>query len=157
VPTLYHGSNRLFEQPALNEARDRRDFGMGFYTTTLKSQAEDWAKSMATRQGGDPYLYTFEFSPSDDLTVKEFPEISVEWLELVKANRVLGGVQHIFDVVIGPVANDNTMRTIANYVAGIYDAEEAMRRLRYFDVNDQVSLHTPRAMTCLQLKDREYV
>lgn len=36
------------------------------------------------------------------------------------------------------------------------DAEEAMRRLRYFKVNDQVSFHTPRAIQQLTLKDCEH-
>jgi hypothetical protein len=112
---------------------------------------------MTTRLGGEPYLYVFEFQSANELTMKEFPEISVEWLELVKANRLLGGIQHNFDVVIGPVANDNTMRTIAAYVAGLYEAAEAMRRLRYFKANDQVSLHTLKAMRLLELKGREHV
>jgi len=155
--TLYHGSNRLFDRPDLAEARQRRDFGVGFYTTTLRSQALDWAKSVTSRWGGQPYLYVFAFDPPTGLAIKEFPEINLEWLDLVKANRMSGGVQHSFDVVIGPVANDNTMRTIAGYVAGIYEADEAMRRLRHFRANDQVSLHTPRALSGLTLKGRERV
>ena len=155
--TLFHGSNTLFDRPDLAKARDYRDFGLGFYTTTLKSQAEDWAKSTVVRFGGEPYLYTLELDLTDELRVKEFPEINLEWLDLVKANRMLGGTQHNFDVVIGPVANDNTMRTIAAYVAGLYDAEEAMRRLRYFKTNNQVSLHTDKAMRLLDMKGCEHV
>jgi len=146
----------LFDYPSLEKARNRRDFGLGFYTTTLKSQAEDWAKNMTVRFGGEPYLYTYELELSGQLAVKEFPEISVEWLELVKDNRMLGGIHHSFDVVIGPVANDNTMRTIAAYVSGLYEAEEAMRRLRYFKMNNQVSIHTQRAMELLRLKRSEH-
>jgi hypothetical protein len=157
LPTLYHGSNTLFDHPDLRAGRDRRDFGLGFYTTTLRSQAEDWARSVAERFGGRPRLYIFEFAPTADLVVKEFPEIDVEWLDMVKANRLLGGLRHDFDVVIGPVADDNTMRTISLYVAGLYDAEEAMRRLRHFKTNDQVSLHTRRALDRLALKGREHV
>jgi len=154
---LFHGSNVLFDRPTLEKARNRRDFGVGFYTTTLKSQAENWARNMTVRFGGEPYLYTCEFELSDQLAVKEFQDINVEWLELVKENRMLGGIQHDFDVVIGPVANDNTMRTIAAYVSGLYEAEEAMRRLRYLKMNNQVSIHTQRAMEFLCLKGHEHV
>jgi len=35
MPILFHGSNVEFEIPTLEKAHDRRDFGMGFYTTTL--------------------------------------------------------------------------------------------------------------------------
>ena len=154
---LFHGSNHLFDRPDLGAGRDHRDFGRGFYTTTLRSQAEDWAKSVTARFGGEPYVYALEFERAPYLRVMEFTEICVEWLDLVKANRMQGGVQHDFDVVIGPVANDNTIRTISLYVAGVYDAEEAMRRLRYFTANNQVSLHTERAMALLRLRERTRV
>jgi len=36
VLTLYHGSNISFETPSLAYARDKRDFGVGFYTTLLR-------------------------------------------------------------------------------------------------------------------------
>jgi len=156
MPVLFHGSNVEFEIPTLDRSRDKRDFGMGFYTTTVKTQAEEWAKHMVVRFGGQPYIHTFELN-YDDLAVKEFPGINLEWLELVKVNRTLGGIQHDFDVVIGPVANDYTMQTIQRYIDGVYEAEEAMRRLRYAKVNDQVSLHTPRAMALLISKGYEYV
>jgi hypothetical protein len=150
LPLVYHGSNVLFDQPDLAKARAGRDFGQGFYTTTIRSQAEEWATTAAARLGGLPYVYEFDLSLTAELRVLEFPGMSVEWLEMVKTNRVARGLHHDYDVVMGPVANDNTMRTIALYVAGTYDAEEAMRRLRYFKANNQVSLHTPRAMAMLE-------
>jgi len=155
--TLYHGSNLVFDRPDLNAARSYRDFGLGFYTTTLRSQAEDWARTVSKRFGGEPHLYTFTFEVTPELVVKEFPGICVEWLDMVKTNRLSGGVQHGFDVVIGPVANDNTIRTVSLYVAGVYSAEEAMMRLRYFQANDQLSIHTRRALQHLTLKGRENV
>jgi hypothetical protein len=153
---LYHGSNRRFDTPDLGKARSGRDFGVGFYTTTLRTQAAEWAQVISDRLGGEPHLYTFDFNPTG-LRMLAFPKISLEWLELVKANRQAGGTQHDYDAVTGPVANDDTMRTIALYVSGVYGADEAMRRLRYFKPNDQVSLHTPAAMSRLETKGRERV
>ena len=153
--SLYHGSNTLFETPDLAFARDKRDFGIGFYTTLLRSQACEWAKNMFERYGGAAsYIYSFELDESD-LSVLSFPEISVDWLEMVKENRLQGGIQHDYDIVMGPVANDNTLRTVSLYVAGVYDAQDAMKRLRYFKANNQVSLHTEKAMHRLVLKERE--
>lgn len=37
---------------------------------------------------------------------------SKEWLEFIKENRNKGGLSHEYDVVIGPVADDNTMETV---------------------------------------------
>ena len=78
-----------------------------------------------------------------------------EWLEFVKENRSKGGVQHEYDVVIGPVADDDTMETIQLYIANILTAEEAVERLRYNKVNNQVSFHTKKAINHLKLVRRE--
>ena len=37
--TLYHGSNQDFTVVDLSKSKDKRDFGKGFYTTTIKEQA----------------------------------------------------------------------------------------------------------------------
>jgi hypothetical protein len=49
------------------------------------------------------------------------------------------------------VANDKTARTIALYIAGIIDADEAIKRLQFNQINDQVSLHTPAVLSHLKI------
>ncbi|MDR1189088.1 MAG: DUF3990 domain-containing protein [Bifidobacteriaceae bacterium] len=147
---LFHGSNRLFDRPDLGKSRDHRDFGKGFYTTTIRPQAEDWAKSLHERYGGPgAFLYRFALEPVDELRIRRFGGLTVEWLDTVRDNRVMGGVRHDFDVVMGPVADDRTMPTIALYVDGLLGPEAALAQLAYYQANDQVSFHTQRAMRCL--------
>ena len=85
---------------------------------------------------------------------KKFDGLTVEWLEMIKANRHLGGIQHNFDIMIGPVANDDTRVTVARYMQGIYTAQEAIKRLEYSKVNDQVTFHTNEAIERLRLVRR---
>ena len=40
---IYHGSNVIVEQPQLIQQNRFLDFGYGFYTTTNRSQAENFA------------------------------------------------------------------------------------------------------------------
>ena len=149
---LYHGSNKNFDAVDLSMSKDKRDFGRGFYTTTLREQAEDWAKALFDRHRGDGILiYEAELEISDNLSVKTYEGLSEEWLLMVQKNRTLGGVQHKFDIVQGPVANDKTARTIALYIAGIINANEAIERLQYNRLNNQVSLHTPAALSHLKI------
>ena len=152
---IFHGSNHDFNIVDLSKSKDRRDFGKGFYTTTIKEQAQQWGYNMFNRLGGDGiFLYEFEFSPSPDLLSKRFSDISDEWFDFILTNRTAGGLPHDFDFVQGPVANDKTFLTITGYIDGIYSKEEAMRRLRYSKSNDQVSLHTEKAVTLLNLRDK---
>lgn len=91
------------------------------------------------------------FTLNESLRIKQFDGLTVEWLDMVKDNRHHGGLQHDYDVVIGPVANDNTMRTVALYVSGVYTANMALEQLRYFKANDQLSFHTEKAISALHL------
>jgi hypothetical protein len=153
--TLYHGSNADFSVVSLERSRDRRDFGRGFYTTTIKTQAEQWAITVNARYGGGGrFLYTFELDWPDDLKIRLFDSLTIEWLEMVKENRVRGGLRHGFDAVMGPVADDNTMPTIALYVDGTLSAGAALTQLAYFKANDQVSLHTVKALAHLRMIDK---
>jgi hypothetical protein len=73
---------------------------------------------------------------------------------MVKENRINGGLRHKYDIVKGPVANDNTMPTIALYVDGTISADAALVQLAYFKANDQISFHTERAVGCLKIIER---
>ncbi len=153
---LYHGSNCLFERIDLSKFRDKRDFGRGFYTTTIKEQAVSWAEVIFDRYGGaGKFVYEFTFEINNDLKIKKFEEANKEWLEFISSNRNIGGTQHDFDIITGPVANDKTNRTIALYLAGIYTAEMALELLRYNKLNDQVSFHTEKALSFLILTGQE--
>jgi hypothetical protein len=149
---LYHGSNCNFDEVEISKSKDKRDFGKGFYTTTLREQAEDWAKALFDRYKGDGiFIYELELELTGELSVKKYEGLSEEWLLMVQKNRTLGGIQHKFDIVQGPVANDKTARTIALYIAGIIDANEAIKRLQCNQINDQVSLHTSAALSHLKI------
>ena len=152
---LYHGSNQDFTKVDLLKSKDRRDFGKGFYTTTIREQALQWGYNMFNRFGGDGFfLYEFEFSLSPDLLSKRFSKIPDEWFDFILSNRTLGGLHHDFDFVQGPVANDKTVLTITGFIDGLYTREEAIRRLRYSKTNDQVSLHTEKAVALLKLREK---
>jgi hypothetical protein len=141
-----------FDSVSLGSSKDKRDFGKGFYMTTLKSQAEEWAEALAFRKKRDGlFLYELELNNVEHLSIKNFDGLSKEWLDFIKENRIKGGIQHTFDVVTGPVANDKTMETIGYYLSGIYSVAETLSRLEYMKPNDQVSIHTEKALLNIKL------
>lgn len=153
---VYHGSCYDFDKVDLSKSRNRRDFGKGFYTTILKAQSEEWAYRLSLREKKTAYfVYEYLFLESAALKVKRFDSLSKEWLEFIKENRSKGGLQHDYDVVIGPVADDRTMETVQLYIADILTAEEAVERLKYSKANNQVSFHTEKALKCLRFVGRK--
>lgn len=151
---VYHGTNFSFSKIDLTKSRDKRDFGKGFYVTTIYEQALKWAQNTYIRYGGDkPIVKMFEYNDDiSDLKKLCFDNMNREWLEFVKENRTKGGVYHQYDIVSGPVANDNTMRTIALYISGIYTVDMALDKLRFFKTNNQISFHTEKSLSALVLK-----
>jgi hypothetical protein len=148
---LYHGSNINFDKILFSFAKDKRDFGKGFYATAIKKQAMEWAEALCDRYSTKTaFLYDFSFAETG-LKIKTFNNMPLEWLEFVMLNRIKGGLQHKYDVVKGPVANDRTMPTLTGYFDGVYSAKEALKRLRYMKTSNQVSLHTQNALNNLVL------
>ena len=79
--TLYHGSQVSVPQPNAKAGRKNLDFGPGFYLTTIKKQAEDWAVVMAGRKGRNAeavlntFLFNMEQAVIDGVRIKSFPTI----------------------------------------------------------------------------------
>jgi hypothetical protein len=152
--TVFHGSNIGFDKVSLAFAKDRRDFGKGFYTTTIREQAADWARDLCLRYKTETaFLYGFEFTMTN-LKYKIFDAISAEWLNFIITNRIQGGIQHDYDVVQGPVANDKIYPTITLFLNGRYDVAYTLKQLMYFKPSHQLSIHSERALSRLVLKEK---
>jgi hypothetical protein len=68
--TVFHGSNVNFDKVSLDFSKDRRDFGRGFYTTTIREQAEEWARDLCIRYKTEDTLKRLSFfRPNDQLSV----------------------------------------------------------------------------------------
>ncbi|GHV41592.1 hypothetical protein FACS1894187_23410 [Synergistales bacterium] len=75
---LSHGSNIDFDSVDLAKSRDKRDFGRGFYMTTLREQATHWAQNMYVRHGGPGrFVYEFELEIYPDFSCKLSPDKSL--------------------------------------------------------------------------------
>jgi len=135
---LYHGSLEAIEKPDLSFSRDNTDFGKGFYTTTIKSQAEKWT-SRFKRRFGHGTLSIYEVSETElrkNVSVLEFETYSIQWLEYIaNCRQGLAGSNH--DLVIGGIANDDVYTTLTLYFRGYIGKEEAIKRLRYEKPNIQ--------------------
>jgi hypothetical protein len=121
---LYHGSNQIITQPDLLKGRKLLDFGRGFYLSEEQKQAGNRAKlAILFFQGGQPTINVFVWDSenSADLNVLHFPSANIEWLDFVLANRNGKISENKYDVVVGPTANDKTILTIDQYMAGTFD------------------------------------
>ena len=135
---LYHGSLKPIETPDISFSRNDTDFGKGFYTTTIKSQAINWTGRFKRRFGyGTLSMYEIdELTLRKNTSVLEFETYSVEWLEYITKCRQ-GDTGGSYDLVIGGIANDDVYNTLTLYFRGFIEKEEAIKRLRYEKPNIQ--------------------
>ena len=128
---LFHGSNVEVKKPSLRMGRKKTDFGRGFYTTTQKEQAEHWT------------LLT-----NPELKIREFNGPDEDWLNFVVDCRK--GVEHDYDLVFGPVANDKVFTVVNLYESGVLDAPAAIAELKAYKTYNQLSFHSQRVIDALK-------
>ncbi|MCL2276969.1 MAG: DUF3990 domain-containing protein [Treponema sp.] len=135
---LYHGSLDTIEKPDISFSRDNTDFGKGFYTTTIKTQAEKWTNRFKRRFGrGSISIYeTDEAILKKEISVLEFDSYSTEWLDYIVNSRK-GAASKMHDLVIGGIANDDVYNTLTLFFRGYIQSDEAIKRLRYEKPNIQ--------------------
>jgi hypothetical protein len=129
---LYHGSNVVVDTPSLKFSRKELDFGAGFYTTTNYEQAVQFSEKIVERKNGSKVvnIYDFDNSVLNKFKVLEFSEPDIDWLNFVTANRNSSQPRSDYDIIIGPVANDDVFRTLLLYFVGELDANETLNRLK---------------------------
>ena len=152
---LYHGSNVEVREPKLLKNQRELDFGKGFYTTSDFEQASRWAKRTAARlkqSGGVVTEYEIDENKMAELKTLAFEKPDEEWLRFVAANRKGLGVSEEYDLISGPVANDQTMPVIDLYLDGMYDEVEAIKRLLPQKLKDQYTFKTDASLALLSFK-----
>ena len=134
---LYHGSNVDVESIDLSRSSVGKDFGCGFYLTASREQAERMGRRRARLYGGEMVVSTFEFDEKAareaGLNIKDFLSYSKEWADFVLANRKNDTRTqiHDFDIVHGPVANDDVGFQIRRLLAGMITIEIFLNELKF--------------------------
>lgn len=150
---LYHGSNTIVKEPKLIEQNRFLDFGYGFYLTTNKTQAENFAQKVVARRGGKPIVNVYEFDEETSLAkikFKKFDSPDGEWLDFVSEHRNGTYAGEIYELIIGAVANDDVYRTLQVYGAGILTKEQAIEALKIKKLFNQYVFASEKSLKLLK-------
>ena len=154
---LYHGSNVVVKEPKLIEQNRYLDFGYGFYTTTNKKQADNFAEKVVVRRGGKATVNFYEFDESNlaGLKIKRFNAPDEQWLDFVSAHRNGTYCGEEYDIIIGAVANDDVYRTLQVYASGLLTKEQALEALKIKKLFDQYVFASEKALSVLKFMNAE--
>lgn len=148
--TVYHGGCESIETPEIRRGRNTKDFDTGFYCTIIKEQEQRWARRYDTK-----IVSIYEVMLNTKLKIKEFKELSEEWLDFIIACR--SGTIHDYDIVIGAMADDQIYNYISDYMDGAITREQFWVLAKFKYPTHQIVFCTNEALKCLNYRGYEEV
>lgn len=145
---VYHGSNVIVHNPDIVHSFRSLDFGKGFYVTTVKEQAERWARRKMDICGTGKAIVTIYEMGEDfiGLSRKCFDDDLTEWIDFVCQCRDEKEDYLKYDLIRGKVANDRVFRVVDMYHSGIWDKERALKEIKAYPDYDQIAFVSQKAI-----------
>lgn len=140
---IYHGSNVEVAVPRILQNGFYKDFGYGFYCTSLEKQAKRWA---LTRKGAS-VVNRYEYIPNAELKTLQFSEMTDEWLDFVVDCR--RGIEHDYDIVEGPMADDQIWNFVEGFMDGRVSREAFWELVKFNYPTHQIVFCTQKALDTL--------
>ena len=158
---LYHGSNVEVREPQILKPNRTLDFGQGFYTTTNIEQAADFARRVTGNRGnGIATLNVYQIDESlafDMCDTLRFPGVVDAWLDYVADHRLGLYKGPEYDLVFGPVANDDVYETLQLFFNGSISRDYTMQRLKVKELFNQLVFKSAKALAFLRFVRSEAV
>ena len=149
---IFHGTNLVIERPKIINRYKTLDFGEGFYTTENENQAREFAVKVCQRRSPTlhPIVNCYDFNENiNKFAVLNFEEPNGKWLDFVVDRRKGIAVTEKYDLIIGPVANDDVFGTIILYEAGQLDKDGAIKRFQVRKLFNQLVFCNEKILNCL--------
>jgi hypothetical protein len=148
---LYHGSNVIVENPRILINSHYKDFGYGFYCTNIEKQAKRWAIT----KPGKSYINKYLYQENSSLESLVFETMTEEWLEFVVNCRL--GKEHKFDIVEGPMADDQIWDYVEDYIAENISKAAFWELVKFKYPTHQIVFSTEEALKTLKFEGSEEV
>jgi hypothetical protein len=154
---VFHGSYTEIDVIDLAKCEVGRDFGQGFYVTNIRSQAEYWATRKGRNNRMEGFVTEFDFNENICRIMKmkqlQFSGYNEEWLDFVVLNRANLTKQqaHDYDVIEGPVADDDITKRLNIYLNGEISKEQFLIDLTHKSPSHQICFCTVQSLQSLTI------
>lgn len=142
MQVIYHGSYCEIKNPQIIKGQYTKDFGIGFYCTILEEQAAKWA-----RKYDRPTINMYEYNENSKLKIKNFNTMTEEWLDFIINCR--NGKTHQYDIVAGPMADDQVYNYVNDLLNGIITREAFWELAKFKHPTHQIVFCTPESLKCI--------
>ena len=178
--TIYHGSERIIEQPAFGEGKRNNDFGLGFYCTSNEELAKEWAVS--SLRDGFSNCYTLDTEYLNVLNLNSPDYTILNWIAVLVEHRLFtiktpvarrakrylidnfGINVNAFDLITGYRADDSYFDYAESFLNNSISVEQLARAMQLGKLGEQIVIKSKFAFSNLKYmgfdvakKDRYYV
>ena len=180
IITLYHGSDKIVEQPIYGEGKKNNDFGLGFYCTASEELAKEWAVSSLRDGFSNRYTIDTEYLNvlnlnSPDYTILNWIAVLVEHrlfsIKTPIARRAKGylidhfGINvNAYDLITGYRADDSYFDYAESFLNNGISVEQLARAMRLGKLGEQIVIKSKYAFSMLKYegfdvatKDQYYI
>lgn len=175
--TIYHGSDKIIQQPQYGFSGKANDYGQGFYCTGDIERAREWAAGHDKENSCYVNKYSLNLA---DLNIFNFGNTEyniLHWLTTLLENRTLSGYDmddemlaaqryliskyHVdlsnTDVVIGYRADDSYFTFVRDFLSGLITLTQLQSALHLGNLGEQVVLISKEAFNALKFIGIEHV
>ena len=167
--TIYHGSEKIIENPIFGGGKRNNDFGFGFYCTESEELAKEWAVSSLRDGFSNRYTLNTEYlnilnlnSPA--YTILNWIAILVEHRLFSIKNPVAGRAKrylienfsvniNAFDLIIGYRADDSYFDYAESFLNNGITVEQLAQAMRLGKLGEQIVIKSPFAFSNLKYED----
>lgn len=160
--TIYHGSDKIIEKPALGKGKIHNDYGQGFYCTAHFELACEWASK---RESVNGFVNTYELRMEGlkvlDLSSSDYNILN--WITLLLKNRTFTSTSPIgeqakqyleenfnvdvsaYDVIKGYRADDSYFSFARDFVNNTISVQKLAKAMKLGQLGIQYMLRTKKA------------
>lgn len=178
--TIFHGSEKIIEQPTWGEGKINNDFGLGFYCTASEALAKEWAVSSLRNGFSNRYVLDTEYLNILNLNSPDYTILN--WIAVLVEHRVFSiktpvarrARQYLienfsinvnaFDLITGYRADDSYFDYAEAFLNNGITVEQLAQAMRLGKLGEQIVLKSKFAFSKLKYegfdaadKDQYYV
>lgn len=158
---IYHGSEKIIQNPDIKAGKKHNDYGQGFYCTENIELAKEWA--CKNEQDGFANVYELDVSDLKILNLNSKEYTILNWIAILLKNRVFSLdtplsrnardyiIEHFginveeYDVIIGYRADDSYFSFADAFVSNSLPLSSLNQALRLGKLGEQVALVSKKA------------
>lgn len=178
--TIYHGSEKIVEQPMFGEGKKNNDFGLGFYCTASEDIAKEWA--VTSLHDGFSNRYTLDTEHLNILNLNSPDYTILNWIAVLVEHRLFSiktpvarrakrylidnfGINvNAFDLITGYRADDSYFDYAESFLNNGISVEQLARAMQLGKLGEQIVIKSKFAFSNLKYegfdiagKDQYYV